>query len=449
MNIILISAYSILLFKTYLFQISPEIVVPFGRSCLSALLDVFDNIMHMLDSDSSVDMVYLDFSKAFDKVDHGILLHKLRALGITGNIGIWLFHFLTDRSHFVRLPGGISEDHPVLSGVPQGTVLGPLLFLIMISDIDKDVSASKLVSFADDTRLYSGVGDVADCDKLQLDLNAVYDWASSNNMFFNSKKFSYVCFSSNASAYKSNLYIDPAMNIIGPSTHVRDLGVSMSSNCTFDFHISNLYKRCSNLAGWILRTFTTRDPQVMLTLYKTLVMSRLEYASQLWSPYLLKHVYLIEKVQRAFTKHISGMCFLSYSKRLEVLKLYSLQRRRERYGIIYVWKMIEGLVPNLSDPITCSFSDRRGRTCVICHSGAGRLGTLKYNSFRWRSIRMFNRLPKSIRMLSSCSVVGFKSKLDSYLRNIVDLPCRPGFNNSLDGGDCLHGGHYADDLAAN
>ena len=159
--------------------------------------------------------------------------------------------------------------------------------------------------------------------------------------FFNSKKFSYVCFSSNASAYKSNLYIDPAMNIIGPSTHVRDLGVSMSSNCTFDFHISNLYKRCSNLAGWILRTFTTRDPQVMLTLYKSLVMSRLEYASQLWSPYLLKHVYLIEKVQRAFTKHISGMCFLSYSKRLEVLKLYSLQRRRERYGIIYVWKIIE------------------------------------------------------------------------------------------------------------
>ena len=133
-------------------------------------------------------------------------------------------------------------------------------------------------------------------------------------------------------------------------------------------------------------------------------MSRLEYASQLWSPYLLKHVYLSEKVQRGFTKH--------------------------RYGIIYVWKKIEGLVPNLSDPITCSFTDRRGRACVVCHSGAGRLGTLKYNSFRWRSIKMFNRLPKSIRMLSSCSVVGLKSKIDSYLRNIMDLPCRPGFNKS-------------------
>ena len=135
----------------------------------------------------------------------------------------------------------------------------------MISDIDKDVSTSKLVSFADDTRLYSGVGYVTDCDNLQLDLNAVYDWASSSNMFFNSKKFSYVCFSSNVSAYKSNLYFDPAMNIIGLSTHVLDLGVSMSSSCTFDFHISNLYKRCPNLAGWIIRTFAMRNPQVMLT----------------------------------------------------------------------------------------------------------------------------------------------------------------------------------------
>ena len=111
-----------------------------------------------------------------------------------------------------------------------------------------------------------------------------------------------------------------------------------------------------------------------------------------------------------------------------------------------MWKIVEGLVPNLSDPITCSLSDRRGRTCIIYHAGVFRLGTLKYNNFRWQSIRMFNRLPKAICMLSSCSVVRFKSQLASYLRNIVDLPCRPGFNNSLDGGDCLHGGHYRDDF---
>ena len=137
----------------------------------------------------------------------------------------------------------------------------------------------------------------------------------------------------------------------------------MSNDCTYYFHISNLYKRSSNLAGWILRTFTMRDPQVMLTLYI----------------YIYIYIYIY---QRAFTKHITGLRYLSYSKRLEVLKLYSLQRSGESFGITDVLKIVEGLVPNLSDPITCSFRDRRGRTCVVCHSGAVRLGTLKYNSFR-------------------------------------------------------------------
>ena len=133
------------------------------------------------------------------------------------------------------------------------------------------------------------------------------------------------------SAYKSNMLVDPAMNIIGPSTHVLHLGISLSSNCSLDFHSSNLYKRCSNLAGWILRAFTLRDPQVMFTLYKSLVMSLLDYASQLWSPYLLKHVYLIEKVQRAFTKHITGMRYLSYSKCTKTVPITEKEREIWHY----------------------------------------------------------------------------------------------------------------------
>ena len=397
-----------------------------GRSCLSALLNVIDDIMHMLDGGGSMDMVYLDFSKAFDKVDHGILLHKLKALGITGNLGMWFYNFLTNRSHFVRLPGGISADSPVLSGVPQGTVLGPLLFLIMIADINKDISESNLISFADDTRIYTKIHDVSDCNLLQQDLNHIYDWATTNNMFFNAQKFHYITFSSKESSCLSNVYINPELNIINPSSEVLDLGVYMSRNCTFDFHVSCVYKRCSNLSGWILRTFSTRETRTMMTLFKSLVLSRLDYASQLWSPHLLKSVYLLEKVQRSFTKHIAGMHTMSYEERLKHLNLYSIQRRRDRYQIIYLWKIIEKIVPNLSAPITCTYSERRGRSCAVLHVNVGRLGTLCYNSFRWRAIRMFNKLPKHIRMISSCSVDKFKSQLDKHLRNISELPCQPG-----------------------
>ena len=191
----------------------------------------------------------------------------------------WLEEY---RSVFHKLEGGISADSPVLSGVPQGTVLGPLLFLIMI--INKDISESNLISFADDTQTYTKIHDVSDCNLLQQDLNHIYDWATTNNynMFFNAQKFHYITFSSKESSCLSNIYINPELNIINPSSEVLDLGVYMSSNCTFDFHVSCVYKRCSNLSGLILRTFSTRETRTMMTLFKSLVLSRLDYASQLW-----------------------------------------------------------------------------------------------------------------------------------------------------------------------
>ena len=123
---------------------------------------------------------YLDFVKAFDKVDHGVILYKIKMLGITGKLVAWLYHFLTGRTHFVRLQGGISFGSPVISGVPQGTVLGPLLFIILMCDINSGITSSSMVSFADDTRLYYGISNVDDCAILQNDLNFIYEWASGN-----------------------------------------------------------------------------------------------------------------------------------------------------------------------------------------------------------------------------------------------------------------------------
>ena len=122
----------------------------------------------------------MDFLKAFDNVAHGILVHKLRDLGITGRLGLWFFHFLNNMQHCVRIPGGICQPHPVLSEVPQVTVLVPSLFLIMITNIDKGIPpCSKLVSFADNTRVYSCINDIEKC---HIYLNSVYDWAHVNKM---------------------------------------------------------------------------------------------------------------------------------------------------------------------------------------------------------------------------------------------------------------------------
>ena len=204
-------------------------------------------------------------------------------------------------------------------------------------DINSGITSSSMVSFADDTRLYYGISNVDDCAIMQNDLNSVYEWASENDMFFNALKFKYICFNPHTSL-SCNVYTSSSLDIIDYSRHVLDLGIYVSNDSTFEFHFTNRNNNKKHLTGWILRTFSSRGKLTMLTLFKALVMSRLDYGSQLWSPYLTKHINIIEKTQRSFTRYISGMQGLSYPERLTVLKLYSLPRRSERYIIIYVWK---------------------------------------------------------------------------------------------------------------
>ena len=282
-----------------------------------------------------------------------------------------------------------------------------------MSDIDIGVLNAKVVSFADDTRLYSKISYVEDCDSLQSDLNCVYDWAKTNSMVFNSPKFKYLSFSTNVSitSYYVNVYVSP---------HLKDLGIIMYSNCSFEQHIIELCKRCTGLCGWILRTFSSRESTVMMTLFKSLVLSRLDYGSQLWSPTKIHQIIMIEKIQKAFTKHIKGFSSFSYQERLSNFKIYSLQRRRERYIIMYVFKILENLVPNLVKPLQFYVSDRRGRLCSVSHVRLGHTGSLAYSSFRWKGIRMFNSLPMHIRNITACPPSVFKKQLDLHLSPMLD-----------------------------
>ena len=408
-----------------------------GRSCLSQLLDHHNKILNLLEDGLNIDSIYLDFAKAFDKVDHKIVLQKLSALGVRGKLLSWIQSFLISRTQRVMVNGILSNPAPVISGVPQGSVIGPLLFLVLLSDIDIDTVSSFLSSFADDTRISKGVSNVTDASALQTDLEAVYQWAEDNNMSFNHKKFEALRYGKDSVLKLTTNYVSPAGTIIDDKDQVRDLGVTMSSDCTFKEHINKMCLSARNMCSWILRTFKSRSPDLMLTTWKSLVLPILDYCSQLWSPQKRGEIQQIEEIQKSFTRKIwmtNGKG--NYWNRLRSLHLYSLERRRERYRIIYTWKILEGMVPNLTSErsrINPTTSLRHGRKCVIPpipkHATSG-VKSLREGSFCVQGARLFNALPKEIREITNVEVSEFKMKLDEFLGTIPDEPLSQGYTNN-------------------
>ena len=406
-----------------------------GRSCLSQLLAQYDKILECMEEGNGVDVVYLDFGKAFDKVDINLLLQKIKKCGIGGKLGNWLHDFLTNRCQTVLVNGCRSKVILVISGVPQGSVLGPLLFLIFISDIDLSVKQSSLSSFADDTKLTKSISSTKDASDLQCDLNAVYSWAVDNNMVFNNDKFELLRYNTSAVQVPFQ-YIDCDNEFILEKDSVKDLGVLMTNNGKFSSHIQNVCSSMKKMSGWILRTFKSRSKLVMLTTWKSLVLPLHDYCSQLWNPSKPGEIQSLELLQWYFIRKIKGTFFNDYWDALDCLNMLSLQRRRERYQIIYVWKIMEDLVPNpviasdndSSKLITFNVSPRRGRFCVLPNiksTAPVLVKNLRYNSFHMHSCRLFNLLPKDLRDLTGCDTEHFKIKLDIFLATLPDTPNLP------------------------
>ena len=399
-----------------------------GRSCLSQLLQQYDKILSILEEGTNVDVVYIDFAKAFDKVDFTVLLQKVAGLGIGGKVGRWLYSFLTNRSQRVMVNGKLSDPSAVLSGVPQGSVLGPLLFLLLIGDIDNGLGISTLSSFADDTRILAAVSNVLHASKLQQDLETVYDWASMNKMEFNSSKFELLRYWPKDDGLKyCTSYTSPSGSIIPEKEHVKDLGVMLSSDGKFNEHVRRVVVKVKNLTSWILRSFSNRSAEVMLTLWKSLVLPHTEYAAQLWSPIQKGLIQKLEELQWSFVRKIKSCSRSDYWTTLKKFRLYSLERRRERYRVIYLWKILEGIVPNLSTngEIHAINNERQGRKCRTQKNilnSLPRIRKLRDSSFSTNAVKLFNALPKEIRNITECPVDAFKSQLDKFLGTVPDEP---------------------------
>jgi len=312
--------------------------------------------------------------------------------------------------------------------------LGPLLDLVLIGDIDRNVTTAFVSSFADDTRVGHRVRSEDDVQSLQADLLTIYQWASSNNMVFNSDKFECLRYGKNKTLIQDTKYTSSTGSTIQVKECVRDLGVTLSCDATFTKHVENTVKSSNMMCGWILRTFLTREAAPLLTLWKSMVLAKLDYCCQLWNPHKKGDIQALENVQRSFIRKISGLQHLNYWEKLHELRLYSLQRRRERYMIIYTWKILEGSAPNMDQNdfrgIQATVHVRRGRSCrvpTVSSTAPAQIQNQRQASLAIHGSRLFNCLPLEIRMLTNCSTESFKRRLDSFLMTVPDEPQLPGY----------------------
>ena len=394
-----------------------------GRSCLTQLLQHMDAVLKSLENNLNIDVVYLDFSKAFDYVDHNMLLKKVKQFGIKGKLYSWIESFITNRYQQVLVDGKLSSRERVVSGVPQGTVLGPLLFLIFIDDLESSLKHSILRIFADDSKLVKEIQNKDDHCELQDDLNAAIIWAANNNMELNQSKFQLLQYGKEElkSPYVANT------KTLKNESEVKDLGVFMSDDLSWETQIHEAVKKGRKYSGWILRSFFSREPEIIISLFKTYVIPQLEYASILWTPYKISDINKIEGIQRTITSKVEGMNQLNYHQRLHKLKLYSMMRRRERYIAIHMYKTATGLVPN-NCKLEFYETSRHGTNCRRPKLKASmvHLSTVRLHFFTSTGPAIYNILPVKVKQAKSLDQ--FKSLLDRFLSTIPDLPPTPGYS---------------------
>ena len=393
------------------------------RSCLTQLLIHIDNILNIVGNENNVDVIYLDFAKAFDKVDHKILLCKLHKMGIQGRIYNWIKSFLSNRTQKVIVDGEASESAEVKSGVPQGTVLGPILFLLFINDIADAMEFASIQLFADDSKLTMKILTDEDHQKLQKDIDAAIMWSLLNNMELNKEKFQLMQYGIH-NELKQSYRLD-ADNTLTKSTEIKDLGVTESEDLSWLTHITNISNDGKKFASWILRSFKTRSTAI-LQLFKIFVISKMEYAAPLWMPYKKQDIERLESIQRTFTSKLDNLEEYNYHERLQILKLYSLQRRRERFCIITMWKIANELHPNQLN-LQFYHTRRFGLKCrrKLYTSKRVHIKTIQHNSFASIGPALFNCIPKKIKDKESLS--SFKAALDKFLKMIPDKPPISGY----------------------
>ena len=392
-----------------------------GRSTMDQLLLAYHFVSKNTDLGGVTDVILFDFSKAFDVVCHDVMIEKLKSIGLKGDLIGWIHSFLQDRQLQVSVKTELSRPRQVDSGVPQGSVLGPLLFLVYIDSVAAQLTSEYKV-FADDLKLYacvkyrSGSTPTVPTTTVQRDIDTLHSRAASWCLKMNPSKCAVLRFTRSRANVEPPVYFLGDQQIPFVERHA-DLGVIVSSDLKFHEHIRDVVRKASGLATSFLKSSVCRSPDFMMFLLTTHIRPVIEYCSCLWHTGYLEDLRALENIQRRWTKHIDGLDTLSYGERLQSLKLYSVQGRLMRADLIQCWKIFSGNSPISPDDLFDRPPQERTRGHrhkifpTITHTD------VRKRFFSVRCIPAWNALPADV--ACSSSLANFKKKLDGCMHDAL------------------------------
>lgn len=376
-----------------------------NRSTVTQLLDALNEWMEAYHENKQIDAVYTDIAKAFDTVTHPKLLEVIRSYGIGNNLYNWIKSFLSNRIQLVRVDNSFSNPAEVVSGIPQGSVIGPLFFILYMDDINKVVSENTTVSlFADDAKFSS-----TSCEDLQKSLDNIKSFFDTRQLNLAKEKCEHITFSKKPEPTTFYLSKTP----INKTTMIKDLGIFICSDLKWQSHTNYLKLRAYQKCYLILRTFSTKNIWTLVQVYTTYVRPVLETGSIIWSPQFCKDIRSIEQVQRYYTKKIFRKCnipYTSYMDRLNKINMKTLEYRRCAADITMVYKIINNLVDLPFNKYFKLFSSpydtRRHPLCLKLNSS---VSNHHDSYFSRRVVPLWNKLPHDLVLSKS---------LNDFTRNL-------------------------------
>jgi len=364
--------------------------------------------------------VLLDFAKAFDKVSHVKLIQKLEAYGINSVFPRWIKSFLTGRKQRVVIGDNSSEWVDVTSSVPQGSVLGPLLFTIFINDLPQRVK-NECRLYADDSKLIGVIEKEEDVICIQQDIDNLQSWAKTWQMSFNYDKCKVMHFGNKNREHQYTMELGKGEQLhkIEKSLVERDLGLIVSSDLKWGTQVEKATKAAKAIIAQIKNSFTYFDAELVRLLYVSLVRPHLEFAVPVWNPYFKKDIEKLEEVQHKATRLVPELRKKRYEDRLKKLRLTSLETRRKRGDLIEFYKVLNGSDQVIwqKSPEKIIQGDRDGPAARNLRRGGicfrrepANICTSRNEFFLNRVIPLWNELPKTIR--EAATLNSFKAGLD-------------------------------------